>query len=59
MVSRMATETISVVDMYCEEYRDLFTEVRTFENFKYFHVGILSDIKHKYAARNSKSCRFT
>jgi len=43
----MATSTITVVDQYCDAYRDLFTEVRTFENFKHLHVGMLSDIKRK------------
>ncbi|GAX46251.1 transposase [Tolypothrix sp. NIES-4075] len=47
MVSRTATSTITVVDQYCDAYRDLFPEVRTFENFKYLHVGMLSDIKRK------------
>jgi SRSO17 transposase len=47
LVSRTATSTITVVDQYCDAYRDLFPEVRTFENFKYFHVGMLSDIKRK------------
>jgi SRSO17 transposase len=45
--SRTATSTITVVDQYCDAYRDLFTEVRTFENFKHLHVGMLSDIKRK------------
>ncbi len=47
MGSRTATSTITVVDQYCDAYRDLFSEVRTFENFKYLHVGMLSDIKRK------------
>jgi len=47
LVSRTATSTITVVDQYCDAYRDLFPEVRTFENFKYLHVGMLSDIKRK------------
>lgn len=36
-----------MVDEYCNAYRDLFSEVRTFENFKHLHVGMLSDIKRK------------
>ena len=39
--------TISLVDDYCNLYSDLFPEVRTFENFKYLHVGMISDIKRK------------
>lgn len=47
MGSRTATSTITVVDQYCDAYRDLFPEVRTFENFKHLHAGMLSDIKRK------------
>lgn len=47
MGSRTATPTIAVVAQYCNAYRELFTEVRTFENFKYLHVCMLSDIKCK------------
>ncbi len=34
-------------DQYCEIYRDLFPEVRTFEYFKYLYLGLISDIKRK------------
>ncbi len=47
MPSRAAVPTITVVDQYCDAYRDLFPEVRTFENFKLLHVGMISDIKRK------------
>lgn len=47
IVPRTATPTITFVDDYCAAYRDLFPEVRTFENFKYLHVGMISDIKRK------------
>jgi SRSO17 transposase len=39
--------TIKFVDDYCQWYRKLFSEVRSFEAFKYLHVGIISDIKRK------------
>ena len=45
--AREAAETIKFVDDYCEWYRKLFSEVRSFETFKYLHVGMISDIKHK------------
>jgi SRSO17 transposase len=35
------------VDNYCENYRDLFQEVRSFQSFKYLHLGIISEIKRK------------
>jgi len=35
------------VDEYCAAYAHLFREVRTFENFKYLHLGMVSDIKRK------------
>ena len=36
-----------MVDQYCDAYRDLFPEVRTFENFLHLHAGMLSEIKRK------------
>ena len=44
---RPAQPTVKFIDDYCENYRDLFPEVRTFEYFKYLHLGIISDIKRK------------
>ena len=39
--------TVKCVDTYCELYRNLFVEVRSYEAFKYLHLGIISDIKKK------------
>ncbi len=39
--------TVNFIDRYCEDYQDLFPEVRSFESFKNLHLGILSDIKRK------------
>lgn len=44
---RPAKTTVKFVDEYCETYRDLFPEVRTFEYFKYLHLGMISEIKRK------------
>jgi SRSO17 transposase len=44
---RPAQPTVKFIDDYCENYRDLFPEVRTFEYFKYLHLGLISDIKRK------------
>ena len=39
--------TVQFVDSYCQMYQYLFPEVRSFEAFKYLHVGLISDIKRK------------
>lgn len=44
---RVAAPTIKFVDDYCEWYQHLFPEVRSFEAFKYLHVGMISEIKRK------------
>ena len=44
---RAPQPTVTFIDDYCEQYRSIFPEVRSFEAFKYLHVGMLSDIKRK------------
>lgn len=44
---RTAVPTVTFVDEYCAAYSHLFSEVRTEENFKYLHLGMISDIKRK------------
>ena len=44
---RPAQTTVKFIDEYCEVYRDLFPEVRTFEYFKYLHLGLISELKRK------------
>ena len=39
--------TIKFVDEYCQWYKNLFSDVRSFEAFKYLHVGCISDLKRK------------
>jgi SRSO17 transposase len=39
--------TVQFVDEYCQVYQDLFPEVRSFEAFKYLHLGMISEIKRK------------
>lgn len=39
--------TVSIIDEYCSEYKDLFKEVRNYECFKYLHLGIVSQIPRK------------
>ena len=50
--------TVKCLDTYCELYRDLFVEVRTYEAFKYLHLGIISDIKRKTLPAIAKSVGF-
>ena len=45
--ARQATATVTFVDEYAERYQDLFPDVRSFEQFKYLLVGMLSEIKRK------------
>ena len=44
---RPAAPTIKFVDEYCQWYKNLFSDVRSFEAFKYLHVGCISDLKRK------------
>ena len=46
-LARDAHSTVCVIDEYCDEYKDLFKEVRNYECFKYLHLGIISPIKRK------------
>jgi SRSO17 transposase len=44
---REARPTIRFVDEYCQLYGDLFLEVRSFEAFKFLHLGMISEVKRK------------
>jgi SRSO17 transposase len=46
-LARDAQPTVAVIDEYCSSYKDLFPEVRSYECFKYLHLGIISPIKRK------------
>ncbi len=46
-LARDAQETVAIIDEYCDDYKDLFLEVRNYECFKYLHLGIISPIKRK------------
>lgn len=43
--SREARPTIRFVDEYCQSYADLFSDVRSFEAFKYLHLGLITELK--------------
>ncbi|BAZ70181.1 MAG: IS701 family transposase [Pelatocladus maniniholoensis HA4357-MV3] len=44
---REAVTTITFIDNYCASYKYLFPEVRSFEFFKWLHLGLISDINRK------------
>jgi SRSO17 transposase len=44
---RTPEATIPLVDQYCTYYQDLFPDVRSYENFKLLHLGIISNLKRK------------
>ncbi|WP_144868783.1 IS701 family transposase [Hyella patelloides] len=46
-LKRDARPTVSIIDQYCSAYNDLFSDVRSYECFKYLHQGIVSPIKRK------------
>jgi len=45
--SREARPTICFVDEYCQLYEGLFPEIRSYEAFKFLHLGMISEIKRK------------
>ena len=46
-LKRSPRATVSIIDQYCDSYKDLFSDVRNYECFKYLHQGIISPIKRK------------
>ena len=44
---RAARPTLNFIDEYCADYRNLFSDVRSFEAFKHLHVGMISSTKRK------------
>lgn len=44
---RSPKPSIKFVDEYCAIYRNIFPEVRSFENFRNLHLGMISQIKRK------------
>jgi len=45
--ARQAIPTVTFVDEYYRLYQDLLPDIRSFEHFKFLHVGMLSEIKRK------------
>lgn len=44
---RASVRTVTFVDNYCAAYQHLFPEVRSFEAFKFLHLGMISEIPRK------------
>lgn len=53
---RPAAATLTFIDEYCQCYRPLFTDVRSYEAFKYLHLGMMSDIKRKSLPAIARIC---
>jgi SRSO17 transposase len=50
---RRATPTVKV-DEYCQWYKTLFSDVRSFDAFKYLHIECVSDLKCKTLPARAK-----
>jgi SRSO17 transposase len=47
-VKKEPVSTVTFVDQYCSSYQDLFAaDVRSYEYFKYLHLGLLSELPRK------------
>ncbi|MBD1850137.1 transposase [Cyanobacteria bacterium FACHB-502] len=44
---REPVATVGFINEYCQAYRHLFEDVRSFEQFKFLHVGLLSGLARK------------
>src|SRR5687767_8075760 len=44
---RPSRTTLKFIDEYCANYRNLFSDVRSFEAFKHLHIGMISELKRK------------
>jgi SRSO17 transposase len=47
MLLRQPVATVGFMDEYCLLYRSVFDDVRSYECFKWLHVGILSPLPRK------------
>jgi len=44
---RKVVSTVTFIDNYCSIYRDLFADVRSYETFKFLHLGMISELPRK------------
>ncbi len=54
----MLTQQWQFRDEYCAQDKDLFKEVRSYECFKYLHLGIISPIKRKSLPEIALICKY-
>jgi SRSO17 transposase len=47
ILPRIPTRTVPFVDDYCQLYQKNFPEVRSYENFKFLHIGLISELGRK------------
>lgn len=43
----ISATAVRFVDNYCAAYQEIFPDVRSYECFQYFYVGIMSEIQRK------------
>jgi SRSO17 transposase len=53
--ARSPAPTVAFVDDYCQQYRDLCSDVREFEQLTLLHVGLLAETKRKSLPRIAKT----
>jgi SRSO17 transposase len=53
--TRPATATVAFIEQYCARYRDLFHNVRHFEQFTAVHLGLLAETRRKSLPRLGKT----
>jgi len=54
---RAAVSTVAFVDEYCQTYRNLFSDIKNFEAFKFLHLGMISEIR-EILTSNCSHCWF-
>jgi len=56
---RVPVSTVSFIDNYCAVYQHLFCEVRSYEAFKWLHLGMISEIPRKSLPTIARSVGLT
>lgn len=47
LATRPTRPILHFMDKFCDLYKDMFSDMRSFEAFKYLHLDMISDIKRK------------
>jgi SRSO17 transposase len=53
--ARSPAPTVAFVDDYCSQYRELFDDMREYEQFTLVHVGLLAETKRQSLPRLAKT----